>query len=83
MKRKRALLESNSPRNSQLETHRSDEAGAVVAPVSIPVISARLSSWGIGEIDFPMPGKLNVTLAAREVVEAAKGPAASNSAGDR
>src|ERR1039458_2110576 len=27
MKRKRALLESNSPRNSQLETHRSDGAG--------------------------------------------------------
>ena len=27
MKRKRALLESNSPRNSQPETHRSDEPG--------------------------------------------------------
>ena len=32
-KRRRALLESNSPRNSQLETHRNDEvAGAVWIP---------------------------------------------------
>ncbi|PYV05592.1 MAG: hypothetical protein DMG26_05005 [Acidobacteria bacterium] len=30
VKRRRAMLESNPPRNSQLETHRDDEAGAVV-----------------------------------------------------
>jgi len=42
VKRRRALLESNPPRNSQLETHRDDEAGAVVtcreaaAPAKIP-----------------------------------------------
>ena len=28
VKRRRALLESNSPRNSQVETHPNDEAGA-------------------------------------------------------
>jgi len=43
MKRKRVLLESNSPRNSQLETHRSDGAGGMGSckkpcnEVSVPI----------------------------------------------
>ena len=38
-KRKRAMLENNPPRNSQLETHRNDEAGdggeAVPGPIEL------------------------------------------------
>jgi hypothetical protein len=50
-KRRRALLESNSPRNSQLETHRNDEvAGAVwirgrLSPVGYTIGAQR---WGQG-----------------------------------
>ena len=51
-KRRRALLESNSPRNTQLETHRTDGAGR--------------NSWfllvetHIGTIDFLMPEKTHL-----------------------
>jgi len=38
VKRRRALLESNSPRNNQLETHRDDEPGALLgrSPLFLP-----------------------------------------------
>src|SRR5262252_10170485 len=56
-KRRRALLESNSPRNTQLETHRTDGAGR--------------NSWFllvgsyIGTIDFLMPEKTHLCRCQR------------------
>jgi hypothetical protein len=66
MKRKRALLESNSPRNSQLETHRSDEPGGPPGPLLKLLPRSRfphrndrspyaLKTQPIGPIDLPMP----------------------------
>ena len=44
-KRKRAMLENNPPRNSQLETHRDDEAGDGVAVVPGPIESHRIERF--------------------------------------
>jgi hypothetical protein len=49
-KRKRTLLESNPPRNSQLETHRDDEAGGGADAVPGPIQTDRIE-----RLDFPMP----------------------------
>ena len=38
VKRRRALLESNSPRNNQLENHRNDEPGAALG--SLPATAS-------------------------------------------
>jgi hypothetical protein len=54
-KRRRALLESNPPRNNQLESHRSDERagrGCKVAPFPYYIIS----------IHLPMPQKTHAWL---------------------
>ena len=40
-KRRRALLESNSPRNSQLETHRNDEVAGAVSVRSCSVFELK------------------------------------------
>ena len=47
VKRRRAMLESNPSRNSQLETHPNDELGASARQVGASIV------W----IDFPMPFK--------------------------
>lgn len=49
-KRRQALLESNPPRNSQLETRRDDEAGAALSPFPDRFNRA-------GSKDFPTPEK--------------------------
>ena len=57
-----------------------------MGPPALLVMRLLLSATAlpfIGEIDFPMPGKLKVTLAAREVVNGAPDSAASNSTGVR
>src|ERR1700733_15560898 len=76
MKRKRALLESNSPRNIQLGIPRTNRTGGSSGPLAFLVVRLRTAPTAfpsIGEIDFPMPGKLNMMLAAREVVDAGRG----------
>jgi hypothetical protein len=49
-KRKRTLLESNPLRNSQLETHRDDEAGGGIVAVPGPIQTDRIDR-------FPDAGK--------------------------
>jgi hypothetical protein len=44
-KRKRTLLESNPPRNSQPETHRDDEAGSGACVVPGPIESHRIERF--------------------------------------
>ena len=44
-KQKRALLENNPPRNSQLETHRDDEPGTAVQPFPDRIESHRIERF--------------------------------------
>src|SRR3954447_22204484 len=57
-KRKRALLESNPPRNNQPETHRDDEAGGGACAVPGPVGSHRIG------LPFVVPQRLRTLPAA-------------------
>ena len=45
VKRKRALLESNRPRNSRLETRLNDEAGALALASAPPSVDRFPDAW--------------------------------------
>ena len=79
MKRRRALLESNPPRNSQLETHRDDEAGGGGKAVPGPIESHRIErfpdAWENSYRKLPrsgllvLRGEVGFELGRRQVAE--------------
>ena len=59
MKRSRALPESNPPRNSRLETHRSDEPARQFLPSPYPIDRFPHALSGKKPVNFELNGALS------------------------
>ena len=63
VKRRRAMMESNPPRNSQLETHPDDERGRQPQGIGVKIrtFSCHNVSIGVG-FEAPKPARLGLIL---------------------